>query len=176
MSDTTGGGPGTVARRLDHLFNTVHPGSREPFTYKEVADAINEDAGARILSPNYLWQLRKGERTEPSHSRLVAIARFFGVDVNYFSDDDVAERTDEQLEFLTALRDTGVQRIAIRAAGLSPGSLKAILGMIENARQLEGLPDDQPEVLAGAILPDAPAIHDRFPGIGAGQPPGSPAP
>lgn len=145
MSDEPGSGPGVLARRLDHLFRTVHPGSGDPFTYKQVADAINADAGSKIISPNYLWQLRKGERTEPSHSRLVAIARFFGVDVSYFSDDQAAERTDEQLELVTALRDQGVRRIALRAAGLSPGSLRAILAMIENARQIERLPDAEPE-------------------------------
>lgn len=143
MSGERGDGPGVVARRLDHLFRTVRPGNRGPFTHKEVADAINAHAGARIISPNYLWQLRKGERTEPSHSRLVAISRFFGVDVSYFSDDDAAGRADEQLELLAAIRDQGVRRIALRAAGLSPGSLRAILAMIENARELEGLPGDQ---------------------------------
>ena len=44
-----------------------------------------------------------------------------------------------------ALRDQGVRNLAVRAAGLSTGSLQAILGMVEQARRLEGLPDDPDE-------------------------------
>lgn len=129
---------------MDHLFATVHPAGRGPYTYREAAEAINRTAGEKIISPNYLWQLRKGERAEPSHTRLTAIAEFFGVDVTYFSDNGAAARIDEQLQLVTALRDTGVRDIALRAAGLSPQSLTAILGMIENARRIEGLPDAEP--------------------------------
>lgn len=140
MGVTPDDSPGVLASRLDHLFATVHPKDRGPYTYKEAAEAINRAAGEKIISPNYLWQLRKGERTEPSHNRLVAIAKFFGVDVSYFSDDEVAERTDDQLELVTALRDQGVRNLAVRASGLSTESLQAILGMVEQARRIEGLP------------------------------------
>jgi len=128
-----------IARRLEHLFATVHPSGRGPYGLREVADAINEDAGARIMSAAYLSQLRSGQRTEPSHSRLAAIAKFFGVDVRYFSDDETAQATDQQLEFLSAMRDTGVRAVAIRAAGLSETALQAVQALIENARRLEHL-------------------------------------
>ncbi|SEG49129.1 hypothetical protein SAMN04489712_105516 [Thermomonospora echinospora] len=82
--------PGPIARRLDHLFRTVHPRDRGPYTHKEAAEAINAAAGEQVISPAYLWQLRKGTRTEPGHKRLVAIAKFFGVDVTYFTDDQTA--------------------------------------------------------------------------------------
>ncbi len=137
---------GVIAQRLDHLFATVHPRGRGPYTLREAADAINQAAGTRLISPTYLWQLRNGQRTEPSHSRLAAIAEFFGVDVRYFSHDETAQRTDEQLDLLVALRDSGVKTIALRAAGLSGSSLETIRAVIENARRLEGLPDD-PEAL-----------------------------
>jgi len=70
-----------IAERLNHLFETVHP----PYTPREVADAINAQAGAKIISATYLSQLQRGQCTEPSDSRLVAIARFFGVDIDYLS-------------------------------------------------------------------------------------------
>jgi transcriptional regulator with XRE-family HTH domain len=56
-----------------------------PYTPCEVADAINAQAGAKIISAADLSQLRTGQSTEPSHSHLVAIARFFGVDIDYLS-------------------------------------------------------------------------------------------
>lgn len=139
-----------IARRLEHLFATVHPPGRGPYGLREVADAINEEAGARIMSAAYLSQLRSGQRTEPSHSRLAAIATFFGVDVRYFSDDKTAQATDEQLEFLAAMRDSGVRAVAIRAAGLSETALQAVQALIENARRLEQLDDiDESDAAAG---------------------------
>ena|ERR1700761_1156963 len=128
-----------IAQRLNHLFETVHPPGRGPYNLREVADAINEDAGTKLISAAYLSQLRTGQRTEPSHSRLAAIARFFGVDVQYFTDEEAARATDEQLEFLAAMRDNGVRAVAIRAAGLSDTALEAVKALIDNARRLEGL-------------------------------------
>jgi len=80
-----GGRESVLAERLDLLFETVHPAGRGPYTLREAADAINAEAGETIISAAYLSQLRNGKREEPSHSRLAAIARFFGVDVEYFS-------------------------------------------------------------------------------------------
>lgn len=133
-------GRDVLAQRLNHLFATVHPGGRGPYTLREVADAINREAGEPIISASYLSQLRAGQRTEPSHSRLVAIARFFGVGVDYFSDQVSAEDADRQVEVLTAMRDAGVRAIALRAYGLSESSLAVVLAVIENARRLENLP------------------------------------
>ena len=130
-----------LAQRLNHLFATVHPAGRGPYTLREAADAINSEAGETIISASYLSQLRAGQRREPSHSRLAAIARFFGVDVDYFSPEVSAEDADRQTEVLTAMRDAGVRAIALRAHGLSEPSLAAVLAVIENARRLENLPE-----------------------------------
>jgi transcriptional regulator with XRE-family HTH domain len=139
-SDTQGAGLGALAQRLERLFTTVHPPDRGPYSLREAAQAINQAAGRPLISYNYLYQLRKGLKTEPGHTRLAAIARFFGVPVTYFSDDDEAARIEAQLELATALRDAGVREVAARVAGLSPASIQAILGVIDNARRLEGLP------------------------------------
>lgn len=135
-----------LAQRLNRLFETVHPAGRGPYTLREAADAINSEAGETIISASYLSQLRAGQRTEPSHSRLTAIARFFGVDIDYFSAQVSAEDASRQAEVLTAMRDAGVRAIALRAHGLSEPSLAAVLAVIENARRLENLPepDGQP--------------------------------
>ena len=130
-----------LAQRLNRLFATVHPAGRGPWTLREVADAINSEAGETIISASYLSQLRAGQRREPSHSRLAAIARFFGVDVDYFSPQVSAEDAARQAEVLAAMRDAGVRTIALRAYGLSEPSLAAVLAVIENARRLENLPE-----------------------------------
>jgi len=141
---------GLIAQRLNHLFETVHPPERGPYSLREVVEAINEDAGTRLMSAAYLSQLRTGQRNEPSHSRLAAIAKFFGVDIRYFSDDDTAQATDQQLEFLAAMRDSGVRAVAIRAAGLSDTALEAVKALIDNARRLEGLEDAEASGSAAA--------------------------
>lgn len=144
-----------IAERLNRLFATVHPPGRGPYLLREVADAINAEAGERVISAAYLSMLRTGQRAEPSHSRLAAIARFFGVDVDYFSDTATATATDQQLEFLAAMRDAGVRSVALRAQGLSEASLAAVRAVIENARRLEGLPD-HPEGEEADGPPDEP--------------------
>lgn len=45
-------------------------------------------------------------------------------------------------ELAAALSDDKVREMALRAAGLSDRSLKAITDMINSARTVEGLPDD----------------------------------
>jgi transcriptional regulator with XRE-family HTH domain len=130
-----------IAQRLEHLFATMRGPHGRPYTMREVADGINEAAGENVISVQYLSQLRLGHRTEPSYSKLEAIAKFFGVDVLYFSDDLTAARADEQLETLQAMQDAGVRALALRAAGLSEASLDAVKALIEHMRTQEGLRD-----------------------------------
>jgi transcriptional regulator with XRE-family HTH domain len=133
---------GLFAQRLDNLFRTVHPKDRGPYTPAEVADAINAAAGERVVSATYLWLLRTGERSNPTLRHLTAIAKFFGVPPVYFlpGTDIGADQTALPSEVLAALTDDKVRHLALRAAGLSDRSLKAIADMVDSARTVEGLP------------------------------------
>lgn len=133
---------GHFAERLDRLFRTVHPKDRGPYTPAEAAGAINAGAGERVVSGTYLWLLRTGQRDNPTMKHLIAIARFFGVPPAYFFPDDVARQDAVPAEVVAALSDDKVREMALRAAGLSDRSLKAITDMINSARAVEGLPDD----------------------------------
>jgi transcriptional regulator with XRE-family HTH domain len=133
---------GLFAERLDHLFRTVHPKDRGPYTPAEVADAINEAAGERVVSGTYLWLLRTGQRDNPTMKHLIAIARFFTVPPTYFFPDDAMRQDAVPAELAAALSDDHVREMALRAAGLSDRSLMAITDMINSARTVEGLPDD----------------------------------
>ena len=132
---------GFLAERLDRLFAAVHPADRSPYLLREVVAAVNESAGEDLLSVPYLSQLRRGERTEPSAAIVVGLARFFGVSPDYFFSDYSSTEADEHLEVAAAMRDHAVRQVALRAAGLSPGALRAILGMIDHARTVENLAD-----------------------------------
>lgn len=132
----------SLAQKLDHLFSTVRPPKGE-YTHEEVAQAIREQGGPTI-SATYVWQLRKGLRDNPTKNHMEALAQFFGVPAAYFFDEDAAERIDAELELLSAMRDSSVRQMALRATGLSKESLESITGIIENARRIEGLSDDAP--------------------------------
>jgi len=112
--------------------------ARRPL-YEEVATALREAGGATV-SAQYIWQLRKGKRDNPTKKHLEALAEFFKVPPAYFFDDAAAERIDAQLGVLAAMRDSHVRSVAMRAAGLSPDTLGAIASIIDGARRLEGLP------------------------------------
>ena len=132
--------PGVIAQRLEYLFTHVHPPGRGPYTHREAADAINALAGRRVLSSAYLWQLRTGKRSDPTHSRLSAIARFFGVLPQYFYDAEEARRADEQLGLLALLRDERIRHLALSARDLPGDQLRIVTRIIAWARLDAGLP------------------------------------
>lgn len=154
------GGTRSIAQRLDHLIATVHPSDRGPLSYMEIAEGIRRRAGrdGPTVSHATIHKLRTGEITDPRVSTLEVIAGFFGVPVSYFLDDAVAERVDAglaglrervapspaQRELMAALEDGAVREVALRMSGLSPGSLRAIRGVVDQARRLEGLPEIPP--------------------------------
>jgi transcriptional regulator with XRE-family HTH domain len=134
--------PDSLADRLNHLFDIVHPPGLLPYSNEEVARAVREQGGD--ISRAYLSYLRNGDRTNPTFQHLQALARFFGVTPAYFFDDDVATEVNAQLDLVVALRDAGVRAVALRAAGLSPRGLHAVATIIEEVRSLEGLSKDPP--------------------------------
>lgn len=127
--------------RLDHLFRVKHPEDRGPFTPAEVAAAINQAAGERVISSTYVWQLRTGRRDNPTQRHLSALAAFFGVSPMYFFDQAETDRSAVPPDLVVALQNDDLRDMTLRATGLSERSLRAIKEMIESARAVEGLPD-----------------------------------
>ena len=130
---------GPLANRLDHLFQTVHPKDRGPYTPGEVAAAVNDRAGEQVISSTYVWQLRTGRRDNPTQRHLSALATFFGVSPLYFFAEEGAPQEAVSPELAVALQDDDLRAVALRAAGLSERALRAIREMVENARIIEGL-------------------------------------
>lgn len=142
----------TLAAKLQHLFATVKPAGRGEYSNQEVATAI-EASGGPTISATYIWQLRKGLRTNPTLNHLEALAGFFGVSIAYFLDEEVTDRIDEELEVISALRDAGIRSVALRAAQLSPEGVEALRAMVEHVRRLEGLPSDTSPPMTSARKP-----------------------
>lgn len=129
-----------LAWKINRLFETMHPEGRE-YTHGEVVEGIRSSGGPQ-LSPAYLWQLRHGVRANPTKEHLEAIALFFGISPAYFYDDPAARDLIDRLALADALQNDQIARLATRANGLSDETLAAVERIIEQARQIEGLGDN----------------------------------
>ncbi|MFD7711345.1 helix-turn-helix domain-containing protein [Streptomyces sp. NPDC059786] len=128
-----------LAVRLDDLFRTVRPKGRH-WTNAEVAEELKRTNPELKVGGVYLSQLRTGKRSNPSPDLLAALARFFGVSVAYFFDEKVAESVLGEVAAIEALRQAGVRAVAMRAAGMKKENLQAITAIMDQYRQLQGLP------------------------------------
>jgi transcriptional regulator with XRE-family HTH domain len=127
---------GLLARRLEHLFETFHPGKEVPYTPDEVADAINQAAGGeKVISGPYVWMLKTGRRGNPTYRHLIALAQFFGVSPTYFFPE--TDPGELPREVAAALGSDRLRDLVLRQAGLSDRSLKTISDMVDSARAFD---------------------------------------
>ncbi|MGX1759501.1 hypothetical protein ACWIG5_21740 [Streptomyces lydicus] len=134
--------PGRLVRKIDvrlnELITALYPDERKRPGYSKLAKEIREATGGAI-SGTYLWELATGKKRNVTLDQLDVLAEYFGVPLEYFFNDDVAERVSAQLKLAVALRDTKVRNLALRADGLSAESLDALLTMVNQARRLQNL-------------------------------------
>ncbi|WP_410574967.1 XRE family transcriptional regulator [Amycolatopsis sp. cmx-4-61] len=125
------------ADKLNHLFAVTKSPEGDEYSNDFAADSITV-AGTKI-SGTYIWQLRKRKRDNPTIKHVEGLARFFGVPVNYFFDDDVTDRVDQQLRDLAAeqerlkanVGDQEAQRIAMRAGELTPDRRQLVMDLLD---------------------------------------------
>ena len=94
------------------------------------------------MSAPYLSQLRSGNRTNPSNATMAALANFFRIRPEFFTDDAYCAKLDQELTLLAGLRDEGVRRVAARAIGLSPEAQRDVVEKVDELRRKEHLADD----------------------------------
>ncbi|GAA0368992.1 helix-turn-helix domain-containing protein [Streptomyces blastmyceticus] len=129
----------TLAVRLDNLFKAVRPQGKH-WTNAEVAAELKRTNPDLRVGGVYLSQLRTGKRTNPSGDLLAALAGFFGVSVAYFFDEKLAESVLAEIATIEAMRQVGVRAVAMRAAGMKEENLQAITVIMDQYRQMQGLP------------------------------------
>ncbi|MFI1964419.1 hypothetical protein ACH429_09885 [Streptomyces pathocidini] len=125
-------------QRLKELISALYPDERKRPGYARLAAEIRDATGGAI-SGTYLWELATGKKRNVTLEQLDVLAEFFGVPPEFFLNEEVAERVNAQLKLATALRDARVRNLALRADGLSPASLDALLSMVNEARKLQQL-------------------------------------
>lgn len=118
---------GTVAARLNRLFDTVRPPGHGPLRNYEVIGALRA-RGIEMSAP-YLSQLRSGRRSSPSLDVLRPLADFFGVSVAYFTDADSAytRYVDAELCWLEAAHDPQVRELTTALLALPPDVREELL-------------------------------------------------
>lgn len=79
------GDDGYLARRLTRLFDEIRRPDGKPYSLRQVADGVNAMTGQKLVSFEYLALIRTGRRQNPSFQVMVAVARWFGVETDYFS-------------------------------------------------------------------------------------------
>jgi transcriptional regulator with XRE-family HTH domain len=134
----------TFAEKLLQLINTVHSPNREPYSYREISAAI-EASGGPTISGAYIQQLATAKRINPKIHYVEALAKFFGVPVAYFFDDEVTDRVNSQLEQLKreqqalASQATGEQAklMAMRAEELSPKGRQQVMDLLDLVYRME---------------------------------------
>ncbi|MEU5259740.1 helix-turn-helix domain-containing protein [Amycolatopsis sp. NPDC021455] len=125
------------ADKLNQLFAVTRSSEGDEYSNDFAADSITA-AGTKI-SGTYIWQLRKRKRDNPTIKHVEGLAKFFGVPVNYFFDDDVTDRVDQQFRDLAAERerlkanagDQEAQRIAMRAGELTPDRRQLVMDLLD---------------------------------------------
>lgn len=124
----------SLAEKIDKLFQSVTSGGRE-YTYEEVARGCSE-LSTGTFSKTYIWQLRTGQRDNPTKRHLEALAAFFQVPAAYFFDDDTAERIGSQLGLAAAMRNAEVRDIALRAMRMDDVGRASLLRIMTEVGEL----------------------------------------
>jgi transcriptional regulator with XRE-family HTH domain len=120
--------PRQIAVVLNHLFETRLSPEGRPYTLTEVAKGTG-------LSVPYLSILRKGTIGSVQFERIEALARFFHVPLDYFSQDAPPVDTIDDL-IRDALAKPLVREVALRAGKIGTAQRALILQMLEHADQV----------------------------------------
>lgn len=129
--------PGTFAEKLNRLFEVLHPADRKPWSTREVAARVKEQGGS--VSPAYISELRNGVKTNPGLDHVLWLAAAFGVSAGYFTDPEVAERVDRELDAAAARhRDARLVDLAEQTASLDPTDRAALHVLVQDYLQKRG--------------------------------------
>lgn len=97
---------------------------------RALAQRIRDHGGS--ISPAYLSELKAGKKTNPGLEHLMQIAAAFGISAGYFTDPEVAERVDQDLDKLERRhRSDRLQELAARTASLDTGDREALAALVE---------------------------------------------
>ena len=129
-----------VAERLTLLFERYRQPNGKKWTYRQVAEWINERFGQdkEIISASYVFQLKSGSRPNPSQKMLEMVAAFFNVDPGVLIAQNLDERSlpdADEVVIRQALSDSGLRHAMLLLAGVRRDKLPAVLAVLELATE-----------------------------------------
>jgi transcriptional regulator with XRE-family HTH domain len=129
-----------VAERLTLLFERYRQPNGKKWTYRQVAEWINErfGQGKEIISASYVFQLKSGARPNPSQKMLEMVAAFFNVDPGVLIAQNLDEGTlpdADEVVIRQALSDSGLRHAMLLLAGVRRDKLPAVLAVLELASE-----------------------------------------
>lgn len=138
-----------LAAKLNTLFDTMHPDGQKPDSNEKVAAHLRE-RGVRITA-QYLGQIRAGKKKNISADTLVALTSYFGLkSATYLVDSGPHPDIEKEFNALRLLRDKKVRAIAARLSGLSDQSFTNIEAILDQIREIQGLPPVEPSTSRGS--------------------------
>lgn len=140
------GGLPDLADRLNFLFRYIPDPDGKQMSNHQAAEFLLDDNVS--VSGTYISQLRSGARQNPSAVVIGGLAKLFGVRVDYFFDDTVAETTQNEVRAVTALRDKHVRGVLARSGGVTEeGFTRALQRAAQELQQDEEdhRDDDSPD-------------------------------
>lgn len=139
MTDTAA--PVPYGERLSHYIATIHPPDRGPYSFRELAAGVKSATGVAISSTQ-IHRLATGA-VMPSLLHAEAIAQFFGVPLDSFTNRAKAEQIDAELGQVTAWRDDEARDIAQRAMKLGPAQRAIVTNLMESLENYAASPPDK---------------------------------
>ncbi|GLE59022.1 hypothetical protein NJBCHELONAE_43330 [Mycobacteroides chelonae] len=137
-----------LAAKLNTLFDTMHPDGQKPDTNEKVVEALAQK-GVRV-SAAYLGQIRAGKKKNISADLLVALAEYFGLkSASYLVDRGPHPDIEKEFDALRLFRDKKIRAIATRVSGLSDQSLGNVEAILDQIREIQGLPPIDPLTSGG---------------------------
>ena len=118
----------SLAEQVELLFK--HGRERGlPVTYRAVAEAVGETG-------NNIFRIHHGQNLNPGLRTLSALVEYFQTDLGYFSGKTKADC----LNYLNQTVPTKtLDKLALRAEGISPAGIEKILQVVDLVRQAEGV-------------------------------------
>ncbi|WP_019853984.1 helix-turn-helix domain-containing protein [Actinopolyspora mortivallis] len=120
-----------LGERISFLRRTLPKPGGGRYTWDEVVTGTG-------VGRSYLYELRAGNKTDPSMRIVKALAEFFSVPVDFLvAEDERALRYARQMDTAIRLGEADVVHIAARSGELSPHNRRLVCELVERLAALE---------------------------------------
>nr|BEK67501.1 helix-turn-helix transcriptional regulator [Kitasatospora purpeofusca] len=132
MTEAARDGVARIAATFNYLLEHRHPEERGPYSIPEIALGTG-------VSESTLKGMKAGGNDNPKINTLIAVAKFFDVPPDVWVTDKPLEEVLIDRDLHNAMRDAGIESIALRSKDLTPDNRKLVADMITVARKSQGL-------------------------------------